>query len=120
MGNIALDCGDVLLVAQFWAAALDRPLDDGASEWFASIGAKDAERTDLAWYFSKVGEHKTAKNRMHLDVFDAASDAVDRLVALGATVVEHHELSWANHGWTVMRDPEGNEFCIGAKPFTGI
>jgi hypothetical protein len=119
VGNITIDCGDVLRVAAFWAAALERPLDEGASEWFASIGNKDPERAQVAWYFAKVEEPKTAKNRMHVDVYDASPDAVERLVALGATIVEEHEMSWANHRWTVLQDPEGNEFCLGARPYTG-
>jgi hypothetical protein len=119
IGNITIDCDDVLRVAQFWSAALERPLDDGASEWFASIGTKDADRTQVAWLFPKVEEAKSAKNRMHVDVYDASPDAEARLVALGATVVEKHHLDWANHGWTVMQDPEGNEFCLAAKPYAG-
>jgi hypothetical protein len=119
VGNITVDCVDVMRVAQFWAEAMERPLDDGASEWFASIGGGDADRAEPAWYFAQVPEAKEAKNRMHVDVFDSAPDVVDRLVELGATVVAHHEMSWANHSWTVMQDPEGNEFCVGAKPFTG-
>jgi hypothetical protein len=119
VGNITLDCTDVLRVANFWARALERPLDDGASEWFASIGGKDAERAEPAWYFAKVEEPKTAKNRMHVDVFDATPGAKDRLVALGATIVGEHYMDWAKHGWTVMQDPEGNEFCWADKPHTG-
>ncbi len=119
VGNITIDCDDVARIASFWAAALERPVDDGASEWFASIGGNDPTRAEPAWYFTKVPESKAAKNRMHLDVFDASPDARDRLIALGATVVEEHVMDWANHGWTVMQDPEGNEFCLGAKPFTG-
>jgi predicted enzyme related to lactoylglutathione lyase len=119
VGNITVDCDDVMRVARFWSAGMARPLDDGASEWFASIGGKDPDRIEPAWYFSKVPEKRSAKNRMHVDVFDASPDAIDRLVALGATVLEQHELDWAGHRWTVMQDPEGNEFCVGAKPFTG-
>lgn len=119
VGNITVDCLDVLQVAQFWSAAMERPLDDGASEWFASIGAKDPERAEPAWYFARVEEDKTAKNRMHVDVFDSSPDVVDRLIGLGATIVERHELEWASHSWTVLQDPGGNEFCVGAKPFTG-
>jgi hypothetical protein len=119
VGNITIDCDDVMRVAHFWSAALERPLDDGASEWFASIGGKDPDRTELAWYFGKVPEAKAAKNRMHVDVFDDSPDAIDRLVELGANILEQHELGWANHRWTVLQDPEGNEFCVGAKPFTG-
>jgi hypothetical protein len=119
VGNITVDCDDVLRVAEFWSAALERPLDDGASEWFASIGGTDPDRTEPAWYFGKVPEGKTGKNRMHVDVFDPSPDAVDRLVGLGATVVDRQELAWADHRWTVLQDPEGNEFCLGARPFTG-
>jgi hypothetical protein len=118
VGNITVDCDDVLRVAQFWSAALERPLDDGASEWFASIGGTDPDRAEPAWYFTHVPEGKTAKNRVHVDVFDPSPDAADRLVALGATVVDRHELAWAGHRWTVLQDPEGNEFCLGATPFT--
>jgi hypothetical protein len=119
VGNITIDCDNVLRVAQFWAEAMERPLDDGASEWFASIGGKDLARAEPAWYFTKVEETKTAKNRMHVDVFDPTPDAVPRLVALGATVVGEHEMAWAGHSWTVLQDPEGNEFCVGAKPYNG-
>lgn len=35
---------------------------------------------------------------------------VEELVGLGAQIVERH--SSPNATWTVMRDPEGNEFCV--------
>jgi hypothetical protein len=119
VGNISVDCDDVMRVARFWSEALERPLDDGASEWFASIGGTDRDRAEPAWYFEKVPDQKTAKNRMHVDVYDPSPDVVDRLVRLGATVVDHHEMAWAGHSWTVLQDPEGNEFCVAAKPYAG-
>ena len=118
-GNVTLDCDDVLLVARFWSAALGRPLDARSSEVFASIGGRDADRNELAWYFAKVPGPKRAKNRVHLDLFDANPTAVEDLEALGATVVGTHEVPGGIHGWTVLEDPEGNEFCVAAKPFTG-
>ncbi|WP_053205833.1 VOC family protein [Jiangella muralis] len=75
-----------------------------------------------------VPEPKTSKNRVHLDVrawrytdasggrppeaeVQAAIAAkVDELVAAGATVggtVEQY-----GNAWTVLHDPEGNEFCV--------
>ncbi|MGC9962466.1 MAG: VOC family protein [Acidimicrobiales bacterium] len=70
-----------------------------------------------AWYFEKVPESKLAKNRMHVDLFDSDPAAVDRLVALGASIVGEHQIG--DHRWTVMQDPEGNEFCVAERPFTG-
>jgi len=119
LGNIAFDCDDVLMVARFWSAALGRPLDEGSSELWASIGGSDGARVEPAWYFNKVPESKQAKNRVHLDLTTPDPLAVDELVALGATVVGEHEVPGAGHRWTVLRDPEGNEFCIAAKSFTG-
>ncbi len=119
LGNVTFDCEDVLKVAAFWSAALGRPLDDGSSEWFASIGGADGERRDPAWYFSKVPESRQAKNRVHVDLVNPDPAAVSELVQLGATVTGEHQLRGGSHRWTVMQDPEANEFCIAAKSFTG-
>ena len=55
------------------------------------------------------------------DVLKVAAfwSAVDELIGLGATVVGAHRLDGQDHSWTVMDDPEGNEFCIATKSFTG-
>lgn len=62
--------------------------------------------------FFRVPEPKTVKNRVHLDLAskDPAAE-IERLVGLGATRLEYLERN--GRTWTVMRDPEGNEFCIG-------
>lgn len=117
IGNLTFDCSDVLSTARFWSAALGRPLDDGCSAEFATIGGADGRRAEPAWYFNRVSETKRAKNHFHPDLVDPDPSAVERLVALGATVVGNHSLG--SHRWTVMQDPEGNEFCIAAKSFTG-
>ena len=119
IGNITFDCDDVLRIAAFWSAALGRPLDDGSSEFFATIGGADPKRREPAWYFNKVREPKRAKNRVHVDLVDQNPAAVDELVRLGATVVGRHQVRGSGHRWTVLADPEGNEFCIAAKSFTG-
>jgi len=64
--NITVDCDDVLKVANFWSEVLGRPVDQVSSPVFASIGGSDPERTESAWYFEKVPELKSAKNRMHV------------------------------------------------------
>jgi hypothetical protein len=107
----------VLKLAGFWSAVLGRPLDGGGSEAFASIGGADGERREPAWYFNKVTEPKRAKNRVHVDLVDPDPAAVDELVRLGATVIGEHQIP--GQPWVVLQDPEGNEFCIAAKSFTG-
>ena len=107
--NITVDCADVERAARFWAAVLDRKIADGRTQYFASLPATEPGQPD--WLFLKVPEPKTAKNRLHVDLVAADRDAeVARLVELGATRVEEH----AEYGisWVVLRDPEGNEFCV--------
>jgi catechol 2,3-dioxygenase-like lactoylglutathione lyase family enzyme len=117
IGNITFDCDDVLKIAAFWSAVLGRPLDRGSSTLFASIGGTDAARPEPAWYFTKVPEPKRAKNRVHVDLVDPDPSAAGELTRLGATIVGEHRIP--GQRWTVMQDPEGNEFCIAAKSFTG-
>ena len=109
LGHITFDCDDPQAVASFWSAALDRPVDEGANEFFASIGLSGDELP--RWLFIKVPEPKTAKNRMHIDTMtDDRSAEVKRLVELGATHVDEREQSGVS--WSVMADVEGNEFCV--------
>jgi hypothetical protein len=113
--HITFDCADPPTVARFWSAALDRPVDEGASEHFASIGMSSGEVP--RWLFIRVPEPKTAKNRMHVDLLtDDRHAEIERLVSLGATHVADRE-EWG-FAWTVMCDVEGNEFCI-AEPGEG-
>ncbi len=112
LGHITFDCADPPRLAAFWATALGTSMDAGASEFFASLDDKVADR--LSWFFIKVPEGKSAKNRMHVDLTaDDREDEVRRLMDLGATRVSDHD-EWGAI-WTVMRDPEGNEFCIGQR-----
>jgi predicted enzyme related to lactoylglutathione lyase len=64
--------------------------------------------------FQLVPEAKATKNRLHLDVRVADRGAfVDRVQALGGSVVgEQPGQDGVFPPWTVMADPEGNEFCI--------
>ncbi len=55
--------------------------------------------------FIPVPEPKTVKNRIHLDVL---TDDVDALIAAGATALRTRN---DEIGWTVLADPDGNEFC---------
>src|SRR5262249_30230748 len=60
--------------------------------------------------FARITDPKTIKNRLHLDLRpDDRDAAVDRFVALGAT---HADIGQGEQTWIVLRDPEGNEFCV--------
>lgn len=74
-------------------------------------------------FFQRVPEGKLAKNRVHLDVraapglegdarMAALEELAKRLIGEGATRVERFEPGGMSHGFIVMRDPEGNEFCL--------
>ena len=47
---------------------------------------------------------------------DLTARHVDELIRLGATVTGKHKIPGQH--WTVLQEPEGNEFCIAAKSFT--
>lgn len=109
LANICLDCRDAQAVSGFWSAALDRPVDDGASPYFASIGRAAGPGTVM--FFLAVPEDKTVKNRVHVDlVADDPAAEVERLVGLGANHVGDKN-EWG-HAWSVLTDVEGNEFCV--------
>ena len=118
LASVTIDCEDALVVARFWSAALGRPLEPNASSDFAAIGMAGHRDVhgwrlggDPTWLFARVPEPKTAKNRMHVDLAAPDPEAeVARLVELGATRVADID-EWG-YQWTVLQDPEGNEFCV--------
>ncbi|MET8324781.1 VOC family protein [Streptomyces sp. NPDC005181] len=62
--------------------------------------------------FILVPDEKTVKNRVHFCMRPKGRSQdveVDRAIALGASVVTDFR---GSHGWVVMADPEGNEFCV--------
>ena len=114
LAAITVDCDDAHALARFWSAALDRPLasEPNPTREFALIGRADhGVDPTPSWMFARVPEPKSAKNRMHVDLVaeDRAAE-IDRLVALGAVRGADKD-EWGKQ-WTVMADPEGNEFCV--------
>ena len=65
--------------------------------------------------FLRVPEGKTAKNRIHFDVWPTSGkrdEQVMRAIELGAVVLDDRRRADGT-GWVVFADPDGNEFCIG-------
>lgn len=111
LGQIAIDADQADQLAAFYARLVGRPVNDGASPYFAVIPA-DPETGFPALMFLKVPEPRTAKNRIHLDLTtDDPSAAVARALELGAGKVADFDEYGTQ--WTTLTDPEGNVFDIG-------
>ena len=137
---MTFDSADPAAHAAFWAEALHyvvQPPPEGFPSWDAALdawGVPADQRNDRSAivdpagerprvFFQKVPEPKTAKNRVHLDLRaapgltgEARMEALEaecaRVVALGASRVQRFEADALDGGFIVMRDPEGNEFCL--------
>ena len=107
---VTFDCADPRRLSAFWSEVTGyQPV--ATDHDFAALSAPD-HRGVRGILFWRVPEPKTAKSRMHVDLATKSpDDEIERLVALGATKVERREGNGTS--WTVMLDPEGNEFCIG-------
>lgn len=108
--NLTVDCEDALRVARFWAAALISDVDEGSTSERAYVEAPAWGGPNI-WFRGGRGP-KTVPNRVHLDLRALTSmpEEVERLIGLGATVVQRYD------DITVMHDPEGNEFCVEPGP----
>lgn len=111
--EIVVDCAVPSQAATFWAAALGYVMQGPPTTvQDAFVATVDPRGPGSEIGFQRVSEPKVAKNRVHLDLHatDRAAEVV-RLLALGAT----EGPTYGDGDWTVMTDPEGNEFCIVAS-----
>ncbi len=114
--DICIDCDDPWTLGHWWAETLLYRVRAHTQDDVAKLRAQGIERVEEdvsiavdpvdepgpGFWFLKVPEGKTAKNRVHIDVFGDVADLTRR----GASVIAELE------EWTVMHDPEGNEFCV--------
>jgi hypothetical protein len=108
--EVVIDCAEHGAVVDFWQAALDYDRQE-VDEQYVGLAPRERELGRPPLLFQKVPEPKVVKNRVHLDLrTESRADEVERLVGLGATVLREGELGRIH--WTVMADPEGNEFCV--------
>ncbi len=118
VGYTTFDCRDPRALAEFWAAALSYKID-APNEKAGEILLDDPSGEGPSLGFMKVPEPKVVKNRVHLDLLvseTSLEQEVERLVAAGARAIETLQDPDEGHVdpciWTVMQDPEGNEFCV--------
>lgn len=116
--DLCLDANDHHALADWWCAAIGYvrrdSLDDAATpeddeprpyDWPIPI-VDPAGAGPLMWIVP-VPERKTIKNRMHFDV----TGETWPLIAAGARMVREQD---DEIEWSVLADPEGNEFCVFA------
>lgn len=105
LSMVCFDANDPPALAQFWAALLGgtHVVDKDGDAW---VELESGPRLD----FLGVPEAKTQKNRLHLDIHatDVAA-ATTEAITLGATPADD---VYDGEAWQVLRDPEGNEFCL--------
>ncbi len=101
--ELVVDAVDPVAQATWWAARTGGTVHQREGLTWAWIEGA-AGFPYLFWVFGRVPEPKTTKNRMHWDVTLADATVAD-LLELGCRVVD------VRPGWTVLADPEGNEFC---------
>jgi hypothetical protein len=136
--QVTFDCAEPERVARFWCEVLGYvvpPPPEGFASWGEFDRALPAERQGSAFacvdpsgvgprlFFQRVPESKVVKNRLHLDVrvgtglvgeerLAALESECARLVALGAARVRLLRADGYDESCLVMKDVEGNEFCL--------
>ena len=115
LGEIVIDCADHETVVAFWLAAMGDYARADVNEQYVAIAPAEPSIGRPAILFQKVPEPKSVKNRVHLDLRgESMAGEVERLLALGATFIAERTLGESLR-WTVMADPEGNEFCVSGE-----
>ena len=103
------DTNDLAGVVSFWTQLLDLTVVHQEGN-YAYLSSLSEGRPHLA--FQVVPEPRTAKNRLHMDIRVSDRDAFEnRGASLGGEVLHDHQ-EGSFPAWTVMADPEGNEFCV--------
>jgi len=117
VSHTSVDCTDAFALSEWWKGVLGYrdvegdPNEEGDTE--CMIVSDDGSHQLL---FIEVPEAKSVKNRLHLDLMpveDTRDAELGRLLEMGATqLVDLREKHGPGTGWTVLADPEGNEFCL--------
>lgn len=104
---ITVDCANPRKLAQFWAKATDSAVLHDYDGSFVILDSTPRLG------FQLVPDLTPGKNSIHVDfIAENREIAVADLEALGATVQSVQSLPDSEFMWTVMKDPEGNVFCV--------
>ncbi|MCB0919666.1 MAG: VOC family protein [Actinobacteria bacterium] len=107
--SVVINTTDVAALAPFWQAVLGVETAHAIDEYFVWLQPQSRHGVRVA--LQKVPDPTPGRRRLHLDLLvDDLASARGRIEALGGSHVEDHTMGGIS--WSVMRDPDGNEFCI--------
>jgi predicted enzyme related to lactoylglutathione lyase len=113
--QIAMNAQDDSALGRFWAQALGWGMsseEPGVTN-LEPVGFAYPSPVAVCIDIIRVPEPKTVKNRVHIDLATTSAahqaDLIARLQSLGATAAD---IGQGDVPWTVLADPEGNEFCV--------
>ncbi|SDM47630.1 VOC family protein [Allokutzneria albata] len=113
--QIAMNARDDSAVGRFWANVLGWELSS-EGPGVTNLEPKDFVYPDpvaICIDILAVPEPKTVRNRVHIDLATTSAahqaELVGRVKDLGATDLD---IGQGDVPWTVLADPEGNEFCV--------
>ncbi|WP_030767943.1 MULTISPECIES: VOC family protein [unclassified Streptomyces] len=113
--HITFDALDPYRVAEFWSAVTGYTFHPDDVEGDDEVMLEPGVPGVPALLFIRVPDTKSVKNRVHLDIqppTGTRDETVERLIGLGAKLVDDRRDADGVAGWVVLADPEGNELCI--------
>ncbi|GAC1591948.1 MAG: VOC family protein [Acidimicrobiales bacterium] len=112
--EVTIDCNDVVRVSRFWAELLDiRLAEPGLPGWART---EPTAPGGPVLNFQPVADAKTAKVRVHLDIWtDDLREAAAWVAASGGRYTGEAHV-YDEGTVAVMQDTEGNEFCLVGPP----
>jgi len=107
--DLCLDANDHQALADWWCRVLGYMReDDDDTRPGDPVLLRPGAAGGLPLWVNPVPEPKTAKNRLHVDLYGDTAG----FLAAGAVLLRRDE----GNGWDVLADPEGNEFCVFPPP----
>jgi len=108
VGAIMIDCHNPAALFEFWSQIVDVEIEHRFPTY---IFTTTLPGNNIRLAFQQVPEDKVVKNRLHLDLAHTDPEAfITQVEALGSSRIEDHQM--VEFSWTVLADPEGNEFCV--------
>lgn len=110
VGAVMIDCHDPDALIAFWSRIVGIEV---AQKYPDYVFGTKLPGNHIRLAFQQVPEDRTVKNRIHLDLSHEDPEAlIAKIEMLGGSRLADHEVDGFH--WTILADPEGNEFCVTA------